>query len=224
MNLTRKQIACMVELSAVKPDSSEDDIRNMTACALRHNVVAVFAMPSQTRLVKELIGGNPEIRLGGVIGFPSGAVTTETKVFEVRELLDIGCHDFDMTINIGMLRSGRKEFVSDDIRAVVNAANRVPVRVILENHYLTNDEIKTGCELCIKAGAAFVKTGTGWATTDVTPENITLIKSYVGDACGIKAAGGIRDLQTLLKLYELGATRFGISAKSAEKILNECGG
>ncbi len=129
-----------------------------------------------------------------------------------------------MTINIGMLRSGRKEFVSDDIRAVVNAANRVPVRVILENHYLTNDEIKTGCELCIKAGAAFVKTGTGWATTDVTPENITLIKSYVGDACGIKAAGGIRDLQTLLKLYELGATRFGISAKSAEKILNECGG
>jgi deoxyribose-phosphate aldolase len=94
--------------------------------------------------------------------------------------------------------------------------------VILECHYLSDDEIRRGCELCVEAGAAFVKTSTGWAPTGATPENVALIKSCVGDAIGVKAAGGIRELDTLMEMYRLGARRFGLGLRSAVQILEQC--
>ncbi|MHC4504654.1 MAG: deoxyribose-phosphate aldolase, partial [Planctomycetota bacterium] len=96
-----------------------------------------------------------------------------------------------------------------------------PVKVILECHYLTNEEIVEACEIGMEAGVAYVKTGTGWAPTGATLENIALMKRTVGDSCGIKAAGGVRDLETLLAMHELGATRFGIGVRTAQKILEE---
>ena len=114
------------------------------------------------------------------------------------------------------------QYVGDEIKAVVEAANGLPVKVILECHYLNDDEIRKGCELCVAANVAFVKTGTGWAPSGATPENIALMKSCVGDAIRVKAAGGVRDLATLAELYRRGARRFGLGLKSAINIFDEC--
>jgi deoxyribose-phosphate aldolase len=134
----------------------------------------------------------------------------------------MGCGELDMVINIGLLRSGQYQRVLDDMRGVVEVAGRAPVKVILECHYLSEAEIRKGCELCLQAGAAFVKTSTGWAPSGATPENVALIKSCVGDAMAIKAAGGIRSLEMLMELYRLGARRFGIGVNSALQIFEEC--
>ena len=134
----------------------------------------------------------------------------------------MGCDELDMVINVGLLRSGQYQRVLDDIRGVVEVAGTAPVKVILECHYLSDEQIRRGCELCIEAGAAFVKTSTGWAPTGATLENVALIKSCVGDAIGIKAAGGIRGLETLIEMYRRGARRFGIGLSTATRIFEEC--
>jgi deoxyribose-phosphate aldolase len=173
-------------------------------------------------LTKELLSDVPDIRVSGNVAFPAGGTTSKAKIAEARELLDMGCDELDMVINIGLLRSGRLQRVLDDIRGVVQVADEKPVKVILECHYLSDDEIRQGCELCIQAGASFVKTGTGWRPTGATLRNVALIKSCVGDAIGVKAAGGIRTLATLCEMARLGAQRFGIGFRSAQPIFDRC--
>ena len=124
-------------------------------------------------------------------------------------------------MNVGLLLSRRYDDVLADIQSVVDSAGAVPVKVIIEAHYLGDDQILRAAELCVKAGAAFVKTSTGWAPTGATPHNIALIKSVVGEKAQVKAAGGIRDLAGLVELYRSGARRFGISLASGTKILAE---
>ncbi len=221
MDLTVNDIARMLDLSAVQADSTEADVRDMAALAKQYNCVACFAMPAYTGLLAELLSDAPQVAVAGVVGFPSGANTTHSKVRQACEMLEAGCKELDMVINIGRLKSGDTDYVCRDMAAVIQAAGNVPVKVILECHYLTNDEMKTACELAVKAGVAFVKTGTGWASTGATEDNITLMKETVGERAEVKAAGGVRDLETLLKLHRLGATRFGVSSKSAKAILEE---
>lgn len=221
MELTVNDIARMLDLSAVQPDSGESDIREMAALACKYDCIACFAMPAYTSLLVELLKDCPQVGVGGVVGFPSGATTTQAKVSAVHEMIEMGCDELDMVINIGRLKSGDNEYVYGDMRAVVQAACDVPVKVILECHYLTDDEIKAACQLATKAGVAFVKTGTGWAPTGATSENISLMKSCVGDQVQVKAAGGVRDLDTLLNLHKLGAARFGVSSKSGSVILKQ---
>ena len=125
-------------------------------------------------------------------------------------------------INVGMLRSGRLSDVEDEIKAIVQLAGDVEIKVILEVHCLTEDEIKNACELCIKAGAAFIKTSTGWLPTGATLETISLISNFVGSAIKIKAAGGIRDLDTLVKMVALGVARFGINVQASMDMITAC--
>ncbi len=176
------------------PSATRTEIRELAATARRLGVVCVFALPCYTRLLKSLLADAPHIGIGGVVGFPSGAHTTSIKVAEARQQLADGATELDMVINIGLLRSGNDQAVREDIRAVVDAAGGVPVKVILECHWLTPGQIRSGSELCVEAGAAWVKTGTGWAPTGATLENLTIIRDAVGGRAGIKAAGGVRDL------------------------------
>ncbi len=219
--LTINDVARMLDISAVQPDSTEQDVRVMAALAIEYDCVACFAMPTYMALLVELLKDYPQINAGGVVGFPSGAVTTETKIVEVLHLLDMGASELDMVINIARLKSGDYKYVYEDIQAVVQAAGKVPVKVILECHYLDDKQIQAACKMVIEAGAAFVKTGTGWAATGATVDNIALIKQSVGNWLNVKAAGGVRDLDILLTLYSLGATRFGVSAKSAKLIFQQ---
>ena len=223
MRLTSYDISRMIDISAVQADSTQKDIKAMIACAKKYDCIAVFTLPSQASFAKGLLNNHTKINLGGVVGFPDGGHTTFIKTIETKELVyNIRCDEIDMVMNIGMLRSGQYDYVERDISEVVKAANGKMVKVILECHYLTESEIKKGCELSLKAGAAFVKSGTGWAATGATKENISLMKACVGDKAQVKAAGGVRDLDTLISLYKCGARRFGIGTDSAITILEQC--
>jgi deoxyribose-phosphate aldolase len=221
VRLTSAQIARMIDVSAVKAEDSEEDVRRMVETARAFGCVAVIALPAMTPLAVRLMEGDPRVAVGGVAGFPSGGETTATKVFQTREMIAAGCTEIDMVLNVGLLRSGRYAAVADDVRAVVQAAGTFPVKVILECHHLDEDEMLAGCDCAVKAGAAWVKTSTGWPPTGATPQNISLIRSRVGDAIGIKAAGGIRDLATLVDLYSRGARRFGLGWRTATGILEQ---
>lgn len=222
MRLTVHDLARMIDLSAVRAEVDLAEVRELAVQAAKHRCVCVFVMPCYMSEMKALLADAPDVGLGGVVGFPSGAHATAIKAAEARGLLSEGADELDMVINVGMLRSGLCEHVASDIKAVVDAARGTPVKVILEAHYLSDDQIRRGAELCVRAGAAFVKTGTGWAPTGATAHNVALIKSVVGGAAGIKAAGGIRSLDTMVELYRRGATRFGIGLSSGVRILEEC--
>jgi deoxyribose-phosphate aldolase len=222
MKLTVEKLARMMDLSAVRAEVDLDEVRRLAETAIKYRCVCAFVLPCYLPELKALLAGVPEVGLGGVVGFPSGAHSTAIKAAEAREDRAQGASELDMVINVGMLRSGRDQYVEDDIRAVVEAAEGTPVKVILEAHHLTDDQIVRGSRLAARAGAAFVKTGTGWAPTGATLHNVRLIKSAVGDAAQVKAAGGVRDLATVVEMIRLGVVRFGVGLASATKILDEC--
>ncbi len=208
----------MIDLSCVQANSSIEEIKEVAEFAIKYNCICTFALPAHTPILINALKNYPDIKVGGVIGFPAGGSTTNMKVLEAKELLDFGVDELDMVINIAWLKSGQYDLVKDDIRAIVEAANGTPVKVIFECHHLTNDEIVTACKLAVEAGVSFVKTGTGWAPTGATLENVKLMKDTVGDACEVKAAGGVRDIETLLAMNKLGTTRFGIGIRTAKAI------
>jgi len=222
MNLTAKELARLIDLSSVRAECDETEIRELAAAARALGVVCVVSLPCYTRLLKALLADAPHIGIGGVVGFPSGAHTPSIKVAEARQLLAEGATELDMVINVGWLRSGRHEAVREDIQAVVEAAGGVPVKVILECHWLTPEQIRSGSELCVEAGAAWVKTATGWAPSGATLDNVALIRAAVGERAGIKASGGVRDLATIVAMYRLGVRRFGIGTANGIRILADC--
>lgn len=222
MKLTANAVARMIDCSIVWPQYDATDVREFSRTVQKHQFIGAHVLPCYVAELNALLRCEPDILIGTAVGFPTGAHTTAVKVHEAEQALKDGCDELDMVINVGMLRSGKWQYVEDDIRSVAEASDGAPVKVILECHHLSDDEIRKGCELCVKAGAAFVKTGTGWAPTGATVENIALMKSCVGDAIGVKAAGGIRNLDTLLELYRQGARRFGVGLKSIGEILEDC--
>jgi deoxyribose-phosphate aldolase len=217
--MTATELARMIDLSCVQAASTLDEIREAVELARIYGVYAVYSLPAHIPYLVELLGDSPMTKAAATVGFPDGAATTAGKAHETREQLRMGCREFDMVNNIAWLKAGQDDRYRDDIRAVIDAAGGHPVKVILECHYLTDGEIVRACGLCIEAGAAFVKTGTGWAPTGATPENVKRMKQAVGDRCGVKAAGGVRDLETLVALHRLGATRFGIGVRTARLVL-----
>ena len=222
MKLTAPRLARMMDLSAVRTEVDLPEVGRLAAAARKYHCICAFVLPCYFPELKARLAEAPDVGAGAVVGFPSGAHSTAMKVAEAREQLNAGAAELDMVINVGMLRSGRDGYVADDIRAVVEAAGVVPVKVILEAHYLTDAEIVRGSELAVRSGAAFVKTGTGWAPTGATLHNVRLIKSVVGDAARVKAAGGVRDLKTVVEMIRLGASRFGVGLATGAKILDEC--
>jgi len=219
--ITGKEIARMIDLSCVRADSSLDEIREMAATAKAHDCICVFALPAHTPMLIDMVSDRDDVLVGGTVGFPDGSATTAGKVAEAIELREMGCNELDMVINIPWLKAGEYDLVAQDISAVVTAANGLPVKVIMECHYLTDEELIKGCEIAAGCGVTFVKTGTGWAETGATFENTALMKKTVGDRCAVKAAGGVRDLDTLLKMVDIGVTRFGIGVRTAISILNK---
>jgi len=222
MKLDVRRLARMMDLSAVRADVPFDEVRQMAATCQRYGCICAFVLPCYMPDLKQLLAAAPQTGLGGVVGFPSGGQSPSVKIAEVREHRALGAVELDMVINVGMLRSGRDPYVEDDIRGVVEAAQSTPVKVILEAHHLTDDEIIRGSRIAVRAGASFVKTGTGWAPTGATLHNVTLIKAAIGEAAQIKAAGGVRDLQTVVEMIRLGVTRFGVSSVSGAAILEAC--
>lgn len=215
------QIPRMIDISGVRTDVSMEEVDQIAQVAKQFRFICAFAMPCFTKIMVDKLRDEPDIMVGGVVGFPSGADTTFVKVADAKEMVSLGVDELDMVINVGALKSGRYELVRDDIRAVVEAANGLPVKSILEVAYLTDDEIRRGAELAVEAGVTYVKTGTGWAGRPTTVEHIRLIKSVVGDNALVKAAGGVRSLDTLLDMVDAGCSRFGIGLRSVVNIMGE---
>ncbi|MEI7901731.1 MAG: deoxyribose-phosphate aldolase [bacterium] len=216
--MTAHELASLMDISAVRADSTLEEIRQCAELAKRYGCIGVFALPAHTPYLIDLLAGSA-VFAGGAVGFPGGGETTAVKAATAKELTGMGCGEIDMVNNLAWLKAGQKDSYVRDVRAVVEAAEGKPVKVILECHWLTEGEIVRACEWCVEAGAAWVKTGTGWAPTGATLENVMLMKRTVGERCRVKAAGGIRDLDTLAALVDRGARRFGLGVRTAQSLL-----
>ena len=172
--------------------------------------------PADVAVAVELLDGS-DVFVSTVVGFPHGSSRTETKVREAELALADGARELDMVLNIGRLRSGRADDVREDVAAVVGTATAAGaiVKVILENAYLSDPEKELGCRLSEEAGAAFVKTSTGFAPSGATLDDLRLMRRTVGPSVQVKAAGGVRTLDALLEVMNVGVTRIGATATAA---------
>jgi deoxyribose-phosphate aldolase len=222
MRLTASDIAQMIDLSCVRTTSNKADIEEMVDAARKYGFGQVSVLQCFIPYTRQLIKDTPNIHLVGNVSFPSGSDSTSLKIVQAKELVVSGCDEIDMVMNIGKLRSGELAEVEADVRAVIETVHPIPMKVIIEIMYLTMEETSQACDICLRTGAAFIKTGTGWANRGTTLENVRLIKSLVGDRIQIKASGGIRELKTLVDMYNAGARRFGVNLTSGIKIVEEC--
>lgn len=216
-DVSYERVAKTIDHSLLRPELTLDEIRDGCALAARYDVASVCVRPPDVTLAAELLSGT-NVAVGTVIGFPHGSHLTATKVFEAERALDQGATELDMVINIGWLRSGRDQDVEADVRAVVDVARgRAIVKVILENAYLTKDEIVRGCRLTEQAGADYVKTSTGFAAGGATLEDLRLMRATVSPRVKVKAAGGVRTLDALLEVMSVGVDRCG-ATRTAEML------
>jgi deoxyribose-phosphate aldolase len=218
--LNYEDVAKTIDHSLLRPELDDDFIHDGCELAAEYKVASVCVRPADVARAAELLAGT-EVAVGTVIGFPHGGTTTEVKLFEAEQAMRAGATELDMVINIGALRSGRDAYVKDEIAAIVATAHRggAIVKVILENAYLDDDQKVRGCRLAEAAGADFVKTSTGFAPSGATHEDLALMRRSVSPHVGVKAAGGVRTLDGLLAVMELGVTRIGATQTAA--ILDE---
>ena len=218
-NITYSQLAKVIDHSLLKPELTEAEVIAGCALARRYHVASVCCKPADVALAARELAGS-DVAVGTVIGFPHGNSATPIKVAEARQAVQDGAVELDMVINIGALRSGKLDYVRDEIRAVVEAARgQALVKVILENAYLTDEQKISACKLAEAAGADFVKTSTGFAPSGATLEDVRLMRRSVSPRVQVKCAGGVRTLPALLEMIDAGVTRSGATATAA--ILDE---
>lgn len=210
--MTGPEMAKYIDHTLLKPESTEDQIKQLCAEAMEYRFASVCVNPHWVATAaKELKGSS--VKVCTVVGFPLGATSTFTKISETRDAIAAGATEIDMVINIGALKSGDMETVKKDIEGVVLAARgQAIVKVIIETGYLTIEEKKKACMLSKMAGADYVKTSTGFGPGCATPEDIRLMRETVGPEMGVKASACVRDLDTARKMVEAGATRIGASS------------
>lgn len=207
-------LARSIDHTLLKPTSTRADIVRVCQEAAQHTFASVCVNSTWIGLTAQLLRGTPVMPIC-VVGFPLGAASTDSKAFETRRAIADGADEIDMVINIGWLKGGDHDAVFDDIKAVVEAAQGRPVKVILETSMLERDEKIAGCVLSRAAGAAFVKTSTGFGGGGATAEDISLMRAVVGPDMGVKASGGVRTADDARKMLAAGATRLGASASVA---------
>lgn len=211
---TGKQVAPYIDHTLLKPDATTAQVRALCAEAHEHGFASVCVNPSHVAFCREALAGSG-VMVCTVVGFPLGATTTESKAYEARTAVADGADELDMVINVGLLKARDYRAVCEDIRAVVEAGQGRTVKVIIETSLL-DEEQKTAASLLTKAGGAhYVKTSTGFGGGGATVEDIALMRAVVGDEFGVKASGGVRDLETARKLLAAGANRLGASASIA---------
>ena len=211
--ITYEQLAKVVDHSLLRPELTEADVLAGSELAARYHVATVCVKPSDVKLAKEALKDS-DVLVSTVVGFPHGSSVTSIKVAEAQQAMDDGALELDMVINIGKLRSGKHDYVREDIKAVCDAAHArgVKVKVIFENSYLTDEEKITACKLSEAAGADWVKTSTGFASGGATLEDLRLMRANVAEHIQVKAAGGVRTLPALLDVIDAGVTRCGATA------------
>lgn len=212
-NLTAEQLAGMIDHTFLKPFGTTENIEKLCAEARKYEFAMVAINPAEVETCVKLLEGSP-VRVGAAIGFPLGQTTTECKAFETRDAIEKGATEIDTVINVRALQKGRLDIVKKEIEDMVAICKPAGVicKVILETCYLSDAEKETVCQIAKEAGVDFVKTSTGFGTAGATVEDVALMRRVVGPEIGVKAAGGIRDLDTALAMIKAGATRIGTSS------------
>jgi deoxyribose-phosphate aldolase len=208
------EIAKMIDYTLLKSNATDNDIKKLCTEAEEYNFASVCINPAYVYFAKNLLEKS-DIKVCTVIGFPLGANTIKTKIFEAKDAIKNGADEIDMVLNIGKLKSGDFAYVEKEIKAVVKEAKalkNVVIKVILENCYLTDEEKIKVCEIVVLSGADFVKTSTGFGIGGATIDDVRLMRKTVGDNFGVKASGGIRTSEDARLMIKAGANRIGTSS------------
>lgn len=211
---TLRQVAKTIDHALLRPDMSRDEVKAGCEVALKYDVASVCCKPADVAFCADILRGS-DVHVGTVVGFPHGNSATATKVFETKQVVADGATEIDVVINIGWMKSGMYDEVREEIAAVVAAAAGNQVKVILENAYLTKEEIVKACQLCEAAGADYVKTSTGFAPSGAILEDVQLMRATVSPKVEVKSAGGVKSLDMLLAFMDAGVKRSGASGTAA---------
>ena len=206
-----KDLNKYIDHTNLKPFATSTDIEKLCAEAREYDFASVCVNPANVSLAKKLLEGS-DVMVCTVIGFPLGQNTTEVKVAETENAYALGCDEFDMVINVGLLKDRQLDTVRDEIAAVVTAAKGKTVKVIIETGLLTDEEKAIATRLSCEAGAHFVKTCTGFSAGVATPDDVRIMRENVSGNVKIKASAGIRSYTDAKALIEAGAERLGTSA------------
>jgi len=220
VTLSGQDLARYIDHTVLKPEAAESQIIQLCEEARRYQFMAVCVNPVWVKRCAQLLQGSSTC-VATVAGFPLGATLPEVKAYEAQQVVEAGAHEVDMVINVGALKSKDYALVSRDIAVVVRAARSggAITKVIIEAALLTDEEKVKACQLAVEAGAEFVKTSTGFASSGATAHDVALMRKTVGPQVGVKAAGGIRTYADVLTMIEAGANRIGASA--SVKIMQE---
>ena len=216
-----QDIAKMIDHSILQPNSTVDDLESGISLAIAYDVASVCLMPYYLKRCAERLAGTTVVP-SCTIGFPHGGHTSAMKAAEAKMAIADGGQELDMVVNISKVLSGDWRYVTEDIRGVIETAHDagVKVKVIFENCYLNDDQKKKLCEICGELNADWVKTSTGYGSSGATIEDLRLMRQYSPAHVQVKAAGGVKDLDMLIQVRELGVSRCGSSR--TKQLLDEC--
>ena len=208
------QLAKLIDHTLLRPDATVDEIAGACDLAKRYGFASLMVNSCHVKRAHDMLMDTP-VKVGSVVGFPFGACTTTVKIFEAMEAMKNGAEELDMVVNIGMVKSGNFDFVEIDMKNIMALTPKKTHKIIVETGFLTAGEITRVCEIAMGAGAAFVKTSTGYGPRGATLEDVKLMRSVVGTACHVKAAGGIRTYEQAMAMINAGANRIGTSTGPA---------
>ncbi len=212
MTYTSAQMAKLIDQTLLRPEASYAAIEEHCRTALRYGFKTVAINNAPIPLAKKILEGS-QVLIDAAISFPLGQCTTQVKVFEAIDAIEKGAGEVDYVTNVSAVKSGDWDLVLDEMRRIADACHErgIPVKVIFENCYLNDDEKKRLCDTALIARPDFIKTSTGFGTGGATVADVRLMKAQVGQEIAIKAAGGIRTLESALQMLEAGASRIGTS-------------
>lgn len=212
MKMTVQELSKMIDQTLLKPFVTNEDLRRHCKTAAEYGFKTVAINNAPVPFCREVLEGTG-VLCDAAVSFPLGQCTIETKVFETKDVIEKGAEEVDYVVNIVEVKNGNWDYIEEEMRGIVEACNEknITSKVIFENCYLTDDEKRKLCEIALKVKPTFIKTSTGFGTGGATVEDVKLMKSCVGDAIKIKAAGGIRSIDDALAMIDAGASRLGTS-------------
>lgn len=218
--LFAQDLARMIDASLLMRDATYQDVDDLAAACKKYGFVCAYSWPAYAQLLGEKLKGT-HTGIGGAVSYPSGQEPTVIKVAQTDYFIGLGVYELDMSMNIGWLKSRSYNEVISDIKAVKKACGNIPLKVIIEAMMLSDEQIADACKCVLDAGADYVKSGSGFCQEPTTLHHLEIMRNTVEGKIKLKVAGGVRNLDTMLRMHKRGAVRFGIGLASAISIMEE---